>query len=247
MSFSTLVRLGVACFSVVGAVALAGCSGALEPAEVTPGEVDETTEELTATGRSFVGTYATHRPTFEGFLRLDLRANGQYDAVSQPGAAMCVDCDRRESGRFSVARVAGRTELRLRPAGRSRIERYDATKSGSTLSLRRAGETQVLAKLSAGQCHSKHDCGGDACAPVACPMFCSDGDPSCCPGVCDAPASSCFGAWVDQFGGCRAPNDGALPASCCAAPASSCFGAWVDQFGGCRAPNDGVLPASCCR
>jgi hypothetical protein len=28
-------------------------------------------------------------------------------------------------------------------------------------------------------------------------------------------ANSCFGAWRDHNGGCRAPNDGAYPESCC--------------------------------
>jgi hypothetical protein len=62
----------------------------------------------------------------------------------------------------------------------------------------------------------------------------------------------CWGAWVDEYGSCRAPNDGVYPEECCGGGGSSsgdpeaCWGAWVDEYGTCRSPNDGVYPEECC-
>jgi hypothetical protein len=71
-----------------------------------------------------------------------------------------------------------------------------------------------------GQCFSDVDCGtGEHCnADEVCLSPCIPGGicPDVCAGFCveDEP-DSCWGAWVDQWGGCRSPADGVYPDTCC--------------------------------
>jgi hypothetical protein len=80
-------------------------------------------------------------------------------------------------------------------------------------------------------------CGGFAGLPCGADEICVDDptdgcDPSKggrdCGGTCQPkppappPPAACFGAWLDQFGSCRGPADGSLPASCCADLSTAC-------------------------
>lgn len=79
------------------------------------------------------------------------------------------------------------------------------------------------------ECYSDADCGaGDSCnADDICLSSCPPGEvcPAVCRGFCvaDEEPNECFGAWVDEFGGCRGPADGVLPDECCF-PAQVCGG-----------------------
>jgi hypothetical protein len=50
--------------------------------------------------------------------------------------------------------------------------------------------------------------------------FCSDGEIACTLAYC---VDECWGAWTDENGTCRAPNDGIYPSECCA-PQAMCEG-----------------------
>ncbi len=87
------------------------------------------------------------------------------------------------------------------------------------------------------------DCdGSDACGSRCIPLGCDDGSdvlcdalpPECPEGLivaarggcwacvdpqsCEEPGQTCEGAWLDERGECRGPNDGSLPLECCQMP-----------------------------
>lgn len=68
-------------------------------------------------------------------------------------------------------------------------------------------------------CYSDEQCGpGFVCDTVNyCNSACEPGAGACpdvCVGQC-VPRNACWGAWLDQNGTCRAPNDGIYPQGCC--------------------------------
>ncbi len=81
-------------------------------------------------------------------------------------------------------------------------------------------------------------CGGIAEIPCAANEECVDDptdgcDPKLgnfdCGGVCQPkaappppPPAACWGAWLDHYGTCRTPSDGAYPAACCAGQTTAC-------------------------
>ncbi len=70
-------------------------------------------------------------------------------------------------------------------------------------------------------CYSDSDCAsGESCnASEVCLSDCPAGQicPAVCAGFCveAPPVDECAGAWSDQFGTCRSPNDGVYPDACC--------------------------------
>ncbi|RMG19394.1 MAG: hypothetical protein D6729_05325 [Deltaproteobacteria bacterium] len=76
-------------------------------------------------------------------------------------------------------------------------------------------------------CATDADCGpGEQCFLETVCWDCLPEDPNCTPGcgqhgIC-LPADECYGAFVDQTGTCRAPDDGILPDHCCFTPPPSC-------------------------
>lgn len=58
-------------------------------------------------------------------------------------------------------------------------------------------------------------CAAEGCGDVACDVWFIE--------CIEAPVDPCFGAWIDEFGGCRGPADGTLPAECCGQ-----IGCWSD-------------------
>lgn len=224
-------------------VMAAGCAAptAADESAASDDQVAETQDELTAAGAQLVGAYWTHAPAFGGFARLTLSANGKYTAsVDAGGTAVCITspCVLPESGTWNATKKAGGGyRLRIRPTGGS-SRWYGAAKStaagGVTLKLTHgagAGAVEeTLYALDANACLDDADCKAtEECGPKLCLMYCAVDDPFCCgPSTCrpkappPPPPSACAGAWLDQFGGCRAPNDGGYPDSCCAALSTPC-------------------------
>lgn len=230
---SSLLSLCVAAPFVI-----AGCAAPTDEdgPEASEEDVAETQDELTTAGAQLVGSYWTHAPKFGGFARLELKANGKYTAsVDAAGKAVCIasPCLLPESGTWNAAKKAGGgLRLRVRAAGKA-SRWYDATRTGGaagSLKLARGGVVETLDVLGASECLDDADCKtGQECGPKVCLMWCAAGDPFCCgTSTCQPksppspPPAACFGAWLDQFGGCRAPNDGAYPASCCAGLSTPC-------------------------
>jgi len=186
----------------------------------------ESEDGITAAAQSLVGGYYSHAATFGGFGRLTLSSNGKYTASVDPaGTAVCITspCLLPENGTWNASKVNGKLRLRIRAQGD--VSRYyEATKSGSTLTLVQAGKpTQTLNVLGPNACLDDADCkANEECGPKVCLMWCPVGDPTCCgPSACHPkapPPPSCWGAWKDQNGLCRTPADGVYPDSCCAGP-----------------------------
>lgn len=204
-----------------------GCSATTEDPATAPDDANlgESQDELTAAASQLVGSYWTKDFTFGGFARLNLHANGTYDAQVDPaGTALCVTfpCLVPESGRWNATKTAGGYRLRIRTTGLP-ARWYGAVKTASTLSLTGNGDPQTLHRLGANECLDNADCGAsEECGPKVCLMWCAVDDPFCCgTSSCQPktppPPPSCFGAWLDQHGMCRTPADGVYPDSCCAA------------------------------
>lgn len=216
----------------IAAPLAAGCAANTD-SEYAEEQVAETQDELTAAASQVVGSYWTHTPTFGGFGRLNLKANGKYEAqVDAAGRALCITspCLLPERGSWNAfAKAGGGYRVRIRATGAA-SRWYDATKTGGVLELTRSGETQTLNALGANACLDDADCGaGEECGPKFCLMWCPVGDATCCgPSTCrpkttpPPPPPACFGAWLDQFGACRTPADGVYPDSCCAGLTSPC-------------------------
>jgi hypothetical protein len=228
--FTSLLSLCIA------APLAAGCAASTDSEDVSEEQVAETQDELTAAASQLVGSYWTHAPAFGGFGRLNLKANGKYDAQVDPaGTAFCITspCLLPESGSWNATKKAGGGyRLRIRANGEP-SRWYDATKSGGFLKLTRAGKTETLNALAANACLDDSDCKADQeCGPKVCLMWCAVGDPFCCgtstckpkapPPPPPPPPPACWGAWLDQFGNCRTPADGVYPDSCCAGQTTPC-------------------------
>lgn len=233
------------CCLLASSVAVAGCASADDGAAASDDEaVAASSDEITVAARGLVAQYFTRSPASGGFARLDLRADGSYTAKVEAGATqICFTspCLLDEAGQWNAYGWRGQLRLRLRPAG-APARYYGAARTAKELTLTRGGLTERLGILPTGQCVEDIDCGaGELCPPQLCLMYCEVNDPSCCGPVTCEPRSgggsdagggtgggasdggSCFGAWVDHLGGCRAPNDGAYPASCCAGlPGPTC-------------------------
>jgi hypothetical protein len=222
-----LSRTFLASSLVLSALAFAavGCSAAQDEA-VTGGDADLTTSpDLTGHYR---GSAAT---TPRQYATLALEADGTYAAtvdVSDVADCASLPCLSPETGTWSTTISSGVTRLRLLVGGdAARV--YDTTKGAAgELTLTTGGASQTLVP----------DTNPACCDPLAEPTggiegawCCADGwqydigsgnhEMSCSSHggkgrVCESPASSCVGAWRDQFGGCRSPNDGTYPESCCA-------------------------------
>ena len=225
--FASLVSLAAA----VPVLAI-GCAAPTSEEASGEEQVAETQDELTSAGTQLVGSYFSHAVGKGGFARLELQANGRYSAqLDADGKIVCITspCLLPESGTWNASKkTGGGFRLRVTPAGKS-ARWYDAAKASgpSTLKLTRSGVTETLTKLGANQCLDSADCAStQECGPKFCLMFCAFGDPFCCgPSTCQPkapPPSACFGAWLDQFGGCRGPADGGLAASCCAGLSNPC-------------------------
>lgn len=210
---------------IAAPLAAVGCAAPTEEATDNEENLAETQDELTAAASQLVGSYWTHNATFGGFGRLNLKANGKYDAQVDPaGTAVCITspCLLPESGTWNATKTAGGYRLRIRAAGHA-SRYYTAVKSGSTLKLTGNGAPQTLNKLGPKECLDNADCSAsEECGPKMCLMWCAVGDPFCCgTSTCQPkappppPPSSCWGAWLDQFNNCRTPADGVYPASCC--------------------------------
>ncbi len=215
--------------------ALAGCvttpSGDDEVASDGAAAVtDSATEavELTSAAHALAGRYYAAPLPIGGIARLSLAKDGTYTAEVEAGTrqiCFVAPCLLSESGHWSATRgKGGARRLRLRPAGEPEVV-YDAAKTATTLTLTRNGQVQTLAALGAEDCLDDADCDADEqCGPKVCLMWCAEDDPFCCgtstctPKAPSPPPPVCFGAWVDSFGTCRAPNDGVYDASCCAGP-----------------------------
>lgn len=246
MSLRSTFLTSLLSFCLAAPLAIAGCAaptGTEDGPAASEEDVAETQDELTAAGAQLVGSYWTHTPAFGGFARLELKANGKYTAsVDDGGTAFCVSspCLLSESGSWNASKkkAGGGLRLRIRAAGKA-SRWYDATRTGGaagSLELSRAGVVETLNVLGAGECLDDADCkANQECGPKVCLMWCAVGDPFCCgtstcqpkspvppPPPPPPPPASCSGAWLDQFGGCRAPNDGAYPASCCAGLSTPC-------------------------
>jgi hypothetical protein len=222
---------------IAAPLAVVGCSAAPEAAspEASEEQMAETQDELTASASTLVGTYWTHQAATGGFARLDLKADGTYSAsVDAPDVADCATpvCLFPESGKWNASKKSGGGyRLRLRPTGET-SRWFDATTAATgpaALSLSRAGAIQNLYKLAPDACLENTDCAStEVCGPKFCLMYCAESDPFCCgPSTCQTqtpppPPASCTGAWLDEAGGCRSPNDGVYPASCCAALGKPC-------------------------
>lgn len=209
-----------ACFSLL---LLAGCSSASEPDVNVPSgeEVDSSQEELTAAASKLVGHWRGTNAAPGGLLRLSLRADGSFSSTRSDDATAPTSGFVEQNGTWIAVRSAGKLRLRLRASGEP-TRGYDAVKTGKTLKLSAQGTVETLSALSDDTCFADADCGADqTCGEQMCLMACQFADPFCCgPRTCvdrtpPPPPPSCGGAWVDQFGNCRAPNDGVLPASCC--------------------------------
>ena len=218
----------------------AGCAAPTDAQDESKEQIAETQDELTAAASQLSGSYYANNAAFGGFARLELKSNGKYVAQVDPaGKIVCVasPCLLPESGTWNASKkVGGGFRLRIRPTGAA-SRWYDATKTGgsaSTLKLTRGGVTETLDRLAANACLDDSDCTAtQECGPKFCLMYCEVNDPFCCgPSTCQpkapappappAPPASCLGAWLDQFGGCRTPSDGAYPASCCAGLSTPC-------------------------
>lgn len=228
--------LSVASLAVAAPLVTTGCAAPTDTQDESEEQIAETQDELTAAASQLLGTYYSHNAVFGGFARLELKANGKYSAQVDPaGKAVCITspCLLPESGTWNASKkVGGGFRLRIRPTG-APSRWYDATKTGgaaATLTLSRSGVTETLNKLGANACLDDSDCKAtQECGPKYCLMYCEVNDPFCCgPSTCQPkappppPPASCWGAWLDQFGGCRTPSDGAYPESCCAALSTPC-------------------------
>lgn len=220
---------------VLSASALSGCStDADAPASDDSTEASE--EALTTAASKLAGDYerktspATPADLTPGaFLSLSLHADGTFVATLQGASAVTVGGSAPvygESGTWSATRSGAATRLRLKPASQA-VRVYKAGLRGADLRLARGGVTEVLSKVETPvTCTTDSDCGpGSVCPDAVCLMYCEVNDPDCCgkrtcvPATPPAPPTDpCWGAWLDQSGLCRAPNDGALPASCCGGP-----------------------------
>lgn len=204
-----------------------GCAAPTDDGVDSEEQVAETQDELTAAASQLVGSYYTHAPGFGGFARLELKTNGKYiGQVDGAGKIVCITspCVLPESGTWNASKRAGGYRLRVTPAGKA-TRYYETSKAGQTLTLNRSGITTTLSKLAANECLDSADCKAtEECQPKACLMYCAAGDPFCCgTSTCQPKATeACFGAWLDQFGGCRGAADQGLPASCCADLSAPC-------------------------
>jgi hypothetical protein len=253
----------LACLPLVASLAV-GCAAPTDAEDTEESAVES--QELTTTAKKLVGNYYDHAVPQGGIARLELHANGRYEAQVDPaGKIVCVmsPCLLPESGTWNATpKAGGGYKLRLRPQGQpSRI--YDATRSATDLTLARAGKSQTLTALGNGQCLDDGDCGAnETCGPKVCLMYCLVNDPFCCgPSTCQPKAKMCGGiAGIacaadeicvdDPNDGCDPTKGGADCSGTCQKkptnPPPACFGAWLDQNGTCRTPADGVYPDSCC-
>lgn len=212
-------------------VALAGCGAETAPippptpADGATPDAAESVEALKVASSLLVGKYE-ERPLEPGpVAQLALRADGTFGATFHAAAIAIADPPSPfvvESGTWRATRRQGKLRLTLRAASATRT--YEAARTGDRLVLVGEGATQSLAVVGDDRCWGDADCGsGEACGIQVCTMACLPGDPVCCgPRIClpkePAPADECFGAWLDQSGVCRAPNDGVIAAKCCAEP-----------------------------
>jgi hypothetical protein len=168
--------------------AVAGC--AAQTVE-DPSEAAASEDELSTAAKPLVGTYSTPTATFGGFARLELKANGRYDAKVDMGAiGLCITspCVLPESGRWSAFNQGGALKVRITPQGKTGTV-YAAVKSYNLLTLTANNVTQKLATAPAGRCNTVLDCStGETCLQNQyCLMYCLADDPSCCgPGTCVA-------------------------------------------------------------
>ncbi len=217
-------------------LATAGCAAPTSSSESADSEEEivETQDGLSAAGTQLVGSYWTARPLPDGFARLALGADGKYTASRDAGlAAFCITspCLLPERGTWNAYKKAsGALRVRIRPTGES-SRWYAASNGATTLTLTRAGVTETLNKLATNECLDDADCKAtEECGPKMCLMWCEVNDPFCCgTSTCHPkaappppPPPACFGPWLDEFGGCRAANDGVLPDSCCVGLSTPC-------------------------
>lgn len=222
MNASYLRALALPC---VASIALVACGGATDtiPEAPAPAPVEalgESEVALTAAASRLAGKYEALREAQGEIGQLALREDGSFGVTFQraDGTGPFVI----ESGTWKAVRRKGTIRLTLQaPTGTKRT--YEAVRTTTTLTLSGAGKSQTLAVVGDDRCWGDDDCGpGEACGIQVCLMACPPNDPICCgPRICvpkSAPPDECAGAWVDQAGLCRAPNDGVLPAKCCVAP-----------------------------
>lgn len=221
MTSRTLVLTSLFALATLSTAFSVGCaapSGAAADDEA----IGETQDELSAAASKLAGKYYTGAPALGGFARLTLEADGTYTAsIDESATCFTSPCIAAESGSWrAFAKKGGGVRLRVRPVGAT-ARWYDAARAGATLTLVRAGTTEVLRALGADQCLDEADCdAGEECGPKMCLMYCLVSDPFCCgPSTCRPKTPPpCWGAWLDENGTCRTPADGVYPASCCAGP-----------------------------
>jgi hypothetical protein len=230
MSLRSIFFMSLLSLSIAAPIAAIGCAA---PSSDDAEDAEVTQDELTSTAKQLVGTYWTHAPSFGGFAKLVLRANGTYTADVDPaGTALCAKspCLLPESGTWNASKTAAGHRLRVTPSG-GPARFYAATKNATDLVLSRAGQTQTLHVLGANACLDSSDCdANEECGPKFCLMYCAVDDPYCCgPSTCQPkspppppPPPKCWGAWLDQNGLCRTPADGVYPDACCAGQTTPC-------------------------
>jgi|GEM_PF-6332524 len=206
------------------------CGGTTVALGAPEDSVGETEGELTAASSQLAGSYFTAKPTTAGFVRLTLAEDGTYTAELDAPAVACIQapCVVLENGTWRATKKGPALRLHLRASGAA-VRTYGATKTTAGLELTRDGVVERLRALPADACIRDSECAsGQRCtaAPACLAALCAEEDPYCCgfstcqpasapPTDPPAPKPECWGAWLDQFGGCRAPNDGAYPAICC--------------------------------
>jgi hypothetical protein len=229
LASATARRVLVAVSSAVALMIATGC--AAEVAQEDP-MVAERQDELSSAAQALVGKYYNAQTVPGGFARLSLTADGRFTAkVDVSHRALCdaLPCVAPETGTWAARRVGRALRLDIRPEGGS-ARAYTATRTPETLVLTLAGQTETLRALATDGCLDDADCGTEeVCGPKVCMLWCPVGDPTCCgPSTCQPkprdlnPTPTCVGAWRDETGRCRAPNDGVYPDSCCASEPKPC-------------------------
>ena len=140
-------------------LAAAGCAANTDDT-ADEDTVAESSDDLTAAAQSLVGKYYAHHAEARQFARLTLEANGKYTAeVDISDVAMCITspCLGPESGTWNASKSNGKLRLRLRAQGQS-SRWYDASKSGTELTLARSGKSQTLYSLGKNSCLDDSDC-----------------------------------------------------------------------------------------
>lgn len=193
-------------------------------------------------------------------------ANGSYRLrllVGGDGARVYTASKDKNTGDLSIA-IGGKTQLLTALGANACLDDADCSKTEA------CGPKLCLMYCLAGDpfccgpstCQPKTPepkrCGGVAGLRCAADEECVD-DPTdaCdpkhggadCGGICQKiptppPPPACVGAWIDQNGTCRAPNDGVYPADCCGGPKCGDAQCGVGQVccnplhGICTAPGD---------